>query len=94
MYLYPKWIRLWHVLNAVLFLVLIITGISMQYTGKENSSYVVSFAKAVKLHNFAAIILIINYIIFVTGNLFTSNGRYYKITGQPDLNETISKLNK
>lgn len=26
--------------------------------------------------------------------VITYNGRYYKITGQPDLNETISKLNK
>jgi len=92
MYLYPKWIRLWHVLNAVLFLVLIITGISMQYTGKENSSYVVSFAKAVKLHNFAAIILIINYIIFVTGNLFTSNGRYYKIRKENFLSDLLRQL--
>jgi thiosulfate reductase cytochrome b subunit len=92
MYLYPKWIRLWHVLNAVLFLVLIVTGISMQYTGKENSSYVVSFAKAVKLHNFAAIILIINYIIFVTGNLFTSNGRYYKIRKENFLSDLLRQL--
>jgi len=26
--------------------------------------------------------------------VITYNGKYYKITGQPDLNETISKLNK
>ncbi len=64
----------------------------MQYTGKENSSYVVSFAKAVKLHNFAAIILIINYIIFVTGNLFTSNGRYYKIRKENFLSDLLRQL--
>jgi thiosulfate reductase cytochrome b subunit len=79
MYLYPKWIRLWHVLNAILFIILIVTGMSMQYTDKENLSYVVGFAKAVKWHNFAALLLTLNYIIFVTGNLFTRNGRYYKI---------------
>ena len=27
MYLYPKWIRIWHVLNALMFLILIVTGI-------------------------------------------------------------------
>ena len=79
MYLYPKWIRAWHLLNAAMFIILIITGISMQYTDKENAAYVVGFAKAVKWHNFAAIVLILNYIIFVTGNLLTRNGRYYRL---------------
>ena len=79
MYLYPKWIRLWHLLNASMFLILIVTGLSMQYTGKDNPTYMVGFAKAVKWHNFAAIVLVINYIIFVTGNLLTNNGRYYRI---------------
>jgi len=79
MYLYPKWVRTWHVLNAVMFLILIVTGLSMQYTDKENAAYVVGFANAVKWHNFAAIILVFNYIFFVTGNLLTSNGKYYMI---------------
>lgn len=92
MYLYPKWIRAWHVINSVLFLILIVTGLSMQYTDKENASYVVGFAKAVKWHNFAAIILTINYIIFVTGNLFTKNGKYYKIGKENFLEEFVSQL--
>jgi thiosulfate reductase cytochrome b subunit len=79
MYLYPKWIRIWHVINAIMFLILIITGLSMQYTDKENAYYVVGFAKAVKLHNFAALVLVLNYILFVTGNLITNNGKYYRI---------------
>jgi len=79
MYLYPKWIRAWHLLNAAMFLILIITGISMQYTDKENAAYVVGFAKAVKWLNFAAIVLILNYIFFVTGNFLTKNGRYYRL---------------
>lgn len=79
MYLYPKWIRAWHLINAVMFLILITTGLSMQYTDKENATYVVGFAKAVKWHNFAAIVLVFNYIIFVSGNLLTQNGRYYRL---------------
>jgi thiosulfate reductase cytochrome b subunit len=90
MYLYPKWIRAWHLLNAAMFLILIITGISMQYTGKENAAYVVGFAKAVKWHNFAAIVLTFNYIFFVTGNLFTQNGRYYR-TGRRDFLLNLKK---
>lgn len=92
MYLYPKWIRLWHVVNALTFLILIITGLSMQYTDKENPSYVIGFAKAVKWHNSAAIVLIISYIIFVTGNLFTKNGRYYKIRKENFQEELVSQL--
>lgn len=79
MYLYPKWLRLWHVFNALLFIVLIVTGISIQYTDKETNFFIVGFATAVKWHNFAAIILVINYVIFVAGNVITKNGRYYKI---------------
>jgi thiosulfate reductase cytochrome b subunit len=40
---------------------------------------VVGFARAVKWHNIAAILLTFNYILFVTGNILTKNGRYYKI---------------
>ena len=79
LYLYPKWIRGWHILNAVLFIILIVTGMSMQYTSKHNYVLVVGFARAVKWHNIAAILLAISYIIFVTGNILTKNGRYYKI---------------
>jgi thiosulfate reductase cytochrome b subunit len=92
MYLYPKWLRAWHVTNAILFLILIVTGLSMQYTDKENTSYVVGFAKAVKWHNFAALVLTINYIIFVTGNLFTKNGKYYKIERENFLKDLMSQL--
>lgn len=79
MYLYPKWLRLWHVLNALLFIVLIFTGVSMQYTDMSNRALVVGFEKAVKWHNIAAIILTVNYIFFVLGNLLTKNGMYYRI---------------
>jgi thiosulfate reductase cytochrome b subunit len=78
-YLYPKWIRGWHLLNAVLFIILIITGLSMQYTSKHDYVLVVGFARAVKWHNIAAIMLTFSYIIFVTGNILTKNGAYYKV---------------
>jgi thiosulfate reductase cytochrome b subunit len=92
MYLYPKWLRLWHVLNAALFIILIITGLSMQYTDKGNASYMVGFAKAIKWHNFSALILTINFIIFVTGNILTTNGRYYKVSRQNFLDELLAQL--
>ena len=78
MYLYPVWVRLWHALNAVLIIILIITGISMQYTG-EDMKFLVGFEKAVRWHNISATFLTVTFIFFVTGNLFTGNGKYYKI---------------
>lgn len=79
MYLYPKWLRLWHLVNAILIIILILTGISMQYTGDENSIFLIGFAKAVKWHNLSALFLTVNYIIFVAGNVLTENGKYYKL---------------
>ena len=90
MYLYPKWIRAWHIINAVMFLILIVTGLSMQYTDKENASYVIGFAIAVKWHNFAAIVLTVSYILFIIGNLLTKNGRYYRI-GKKDFLSDLGK---
>jgi thiosulfate reductase cytochrome b subunit len=51
----------------------------MQYTGKDQMAIFYDFDRAVKWHNFAAILLIVNYIFFVTGNLLTANGKHYKL---------------
>jgi thiosulfate reductase cytochrome b subunit len=51
----------------------------MQYTGKSNPAYMVGFAKAVKWHNFAAVLLTANYVFYILGNAFTANGDYYRI---------------
>jgi thiosulfate reductase cytochrome b subunit len=82
MYLYPVWVRLWHIFNAILIIVLIVTGISMQYTDKDPNVLLVGFARAVKWHNIAAIFLTFSYVFYVAGNLFTGNGKYYRISRQ------------
>jgi thiosulfate reductase cytochrome b subunit len=92
MYLYPKWIRAWHITNALMFIILIITGLSMQYTDKESSSYMVGFAKAVRWHNFAAIILTASYVTFVLGNAITKNGKYYRIAKQNFWSDLIKQM--
>lgn len=74
-YLYPVWVRLWHWLNAILCLMLIITGISMQYS--DPSYPIIRFDWAVAIHDYSGIMLTISYIMFVLGNLFTPNGRQY-----------------
>lgn len=78
MYLYPLWIRIWHWINAILFIVLLITGISMQYSNPENP-FLISFELSVQLHNFCGITISLNYIFFILGNLITSNGKQYKM---------------
>lgn len=78
LYLYPLWIRIWHWLNAILFIVLLVTGISMQYSNPENP-FLISFELSVQLHNVCGILISINYLLFVFGNLFSSNGKQYKI---------------
>lgn len=75
LYLYPVWIRLWHGLNAILCLALIVTGISMQYSDPEYP--IIRFDIAVSLHDITGIALTFNYILFLLGNIFTSNGYQY-----------------
>lgn len=77
LYLYPFWLRIWHHVNAVLMIILIITGLSMQYSNPEYP--VIRFDLAVSWHNLAGILLTVSYFIFLIGVLFTSIGRYYVI---------------
>lgn len=74
-YFYPVWLRIWHGLNALGIITLIITGISMQ--SSVEASQVIGFNMIVNLHNIAGILVTLCYFIFFLGNLFTSNGKYY-----------------
>ena len=78
-YLYPVWIRLWHSLNALLFIILILTGISLQYVTVEGGFVIFSFESAIAWHNVAAFLLTANYVVYVLGNWFTKNGKYYRV---------------
>lgn len=75
-YLYPVWIRLWHLLNAILFLALTCTGLCLQYSSTEFT--LIPFNYAVSIHNIAGIILVVAFVIYLIGNRFTSNGNYYQ----------------
>jgi thiosulfate reductase cytochrome b subunit len=76
-YLYPVWVRLWHASNAILILLLIFSGISMQYASAD--SPLLSFNVAVPIHNVCGMLLTAFYAIFIIGNLATGNGKYYRI---------------
>jgi thiosulfate reductase cytochrome b subunit len=64
----------------------------MQYTDKENAYFVVGFANAVKWHNFAALVLTAGYVSYVVGNIFTDNGRYYKIGKENFVSDLMKQL--
>jgi thiosulfate reductase cytochrome b subunit len=74
-YFYPVWLRLWHAMNAILIILLIISGISMQYA--DIDSPFIEFAKAVSIHNWSGIALTLAYLGFILGNIISGNGRYY-----------------
>ena len=75
LYLYPVWVRIWHGLNAILCLLLIITGVSMQYSDPEYP--IMRFDLAVSIHDISGIAITVIYILFLLGNIFTSNGYQY-----------------
>lgn len=77
-YLYPVWIRLWHAFNAILIILLIISGVSMQYTNPANPF--LRFDIAVTMHNISGMFLTANYLVFLIGTFTTPNGRFYKLT--------------
>jgi thiosulfate reductase cytochrome b subunit len=76
-YLYSKWVRVWHAINALSIIILIVTGISMHYSAKENSF--IPFDLAVSFHNLFSGLLIFNYLYFIISNLLTKNGKAYQI---------------
>lgn len=76
LYLYPLWIRIWHWTNALMFLVLIVTGLSMQYSSPDYP--MIRFDWAVSMHNISGVIVIISYLYFIIVNRFSRNRKYYQ----------------
>ena len=75
-YFYPVWLRIWHGINALGIIILIISGITMQ--SGVNSSFI-KFNVAVNLHNISGVIVSLNYLLFLIGNLLTNNSKFYII---------------
>lgn len=92
MYLYPVWVRLWHIVNAILILLLIYTGISIFFQERSASFFIMEYERASGWHNLSSILLVISYIGFFTGNIITDNGKYYKISGKNFLHDLRRQL--
>lgn len=90
LYLYPIWLRIWHGLNAISILALIVTGLSLQYSSVDSS--IISFSNAVSFHNIFGIILAVLFIPFMVGNLLTENGKFYKLSLKGLMNRMTLQL--
>ena len=73
-YYYPVWLRIWHMINALMFLFLIITGLSMQY-----GLFKIRFDYAVTIHNVCGIVLTISYMYYFVANFIIGNLKFYRI---------------
>ncbi len=69
------WMRLWHTLQTVFFLGLLLTGLSMHYT--DSGQAPMSFPTAVKWHNICGVTSGTLWLLFFVVNLVSGNFRYY-----------------
>jgi len=76
-YLYPLWLRIWHIINALLFILLIFTGLNLHFAAE--SEKLISFDVSVLIHNISGILLSLNYIYFFVFNFLSGNYRHYII---------------
>ena len=89
-YFYPLWLRIWHGINAIGIIILIITGFSMQ-SGAENP--VIPFDVSINLHNISGVIVSINYLLFFTGNIVTKNSSFYIIKPKNLIKRPVKQAN-
>jgi thiosulfate reductase cytochrome b subunit len=78
-YVHPLPVRIWHWINALGFIVLILSGVQIRYS---DLLAIVPFNQAVRVHNWVGFALIANYFIWLLFYLFTDKIKVY----HPELN--------
>ncbi len=73
-YINPLPVRIWHWVNALGFVLLILTGFQLRYMDLFR---LLSFEEAVKLHNWIGFVVIANYFIWLGFYLFTDKIKVY-----------------
>jgi thiosulfate reductase cytochrome b subunit len=79
LYVHPLPVRIWHWINALGFVLLILSGLQIRYA---DAIQLMSFATAVRAHNMLGAVLILNYFVWLLFYLFTDKIRVY----HPELN--------
>jgi len=73
-YLHPLPIRIWHWINALGFIIVIVTGAQIRFGNVIN---LFSFETAVDIHSWTGFILLANYFIWLLYYLLTGNIKIY-----------------
>ena len=73
-YVHPLPVRIWHWINALGFILLIVTGLQIRYTGILG---LMSFESAVRFHNWLGFALMANYLIWLLFYLLTEKVSVY-----------------
>jgi thiosulfate reductase cytochrome b subunit len=71
----PLWIRLWHAMTALLFLVLTVTGLVLHFAGPGLTP--IDYAVATTLHDVSGIVLAVLYGIYLIFVFATGYWRHY-----------------
>lgn len=74
-YLLPLWIRLWHWTNALLIVLLMVTGVSLHFADPKLP--LVEFSLAARAHQLAGLALVALYAFFVVANIVSGNWWQY-----------------
>ena len=69
-YLHPLPVRIWHWINAVTCVLMVLTGLQIRYVGLIN---VVAFKTAVAVHNWTGFVLIANFFLWL--GFYVSSGK-------------------
>ena len=78
LYIHPLPVRIWHWINAVGIVLMILTGLQIRYVGLID---VASFRTAVAVHNSVGFVLIANFFVWLVFYLFSDRIKAY----QPEL---------
>ncbi len=73
-YLHPLPVRIWHWINALGFIILILTGAQIRFV---DSMGLMSFETAVQIHSWLGFILLINYFIWLL--YYVLSGKLFRI---------------
>jgi thiosulfate reductase cytochrome b subunit/nitrate/TMAO reductase-like tetraheme cytochrome c subunit len=74
-FIFPLWIRIWHWTNALLFLILMFTGISLHFS--STGSLLLPYKASAVLHNVSGVLLVLLYLFYFIWNFKTKNIKHY-----------------
>lgn len=87
-YFYPVWLRIWHGINALGIITLIVSGISMQSSVNNG---VIQFNTMISVHNITGVVVSLSYVFYFIANIVSKNIRFYHIKPKGFLKRPIKQ---